>query len=162
MGIELKQSSSLSSNTHFSPPPLIALFEICKKFEFVLVNIHCKADKDSAECLASLSQTISKIERRMTGDLIFDCLEEKHVVIFGGFNLPPTAVQFTALINSNYSHTIEQNTDITSKTPEGSICADNIWLSLDAKVLTTGRISPPLFSVSPSLSQVIPALFVTI
>ena len=36
---------------------------------------------------------------------------------------------------------IQQNTDICSKTPEGSTCIDNIWLSPEAKTLSAGRIS---------------------
>jgi hypothetical protein len=35
---------------------------------------------------------------------------------------------------------IQQNTDINSKTPQGSTCVDNIWLSPEAKALSTGRI----------------------
>jgi len=68
IGIELIQASLLSSNTHFSQPPLIALFRIYKKYELRFVNIHLKSDKDQAKALSTLAQTvkntIGKVERR--------------------------------------------------------------------------------------------------
>jgi hypothetical protein len=48
---------------------LIAIFRIHKKFELVFVNIHFKSDKDQANALLSLVQTIKntigKIKRRI-------------------------------------------------------------------------------------------------
>ncbi len=71
---------------------------------------------------------------------IFDRSEQKHIIIFGDFNIIPTAAEFKALMNSNYSYMIQQNTDINLKNTEGSTCIDNIWLSSEAKALSTGRI----------------------
>jgi hypothetical protein len=65
IGIEVKQSSLLSSNKYFSQPPLIVLFRIHNKFQLAFVNIHCKSDKDQAKGLSNLLQTIGKIEQRM-------------------------------------------------------------------------------------------------
>lgn len=66
--------------------------------------------------------------------------EQKHIVIFGDFNIAPTASEFDALVQRNYSYVIKQNTNISLKTPQGSTCIDNIWLSADAKALSTGKI----------------------
>ncbi len=52
----------------------------------------------------------------------------------------PTASEFDALVQRNYSYIIQQNTNISLKTPQGSTCIDNIWLSAEAKVLSTGKI----------------------
>ena len=65
IGIEVKQSSLLSPNKHFSQPPLITLFQIRNKFQLVFVNIHCKSDKDQAKGLSNLLKTLGKIERRI-------------------------------------------------------------------------------------------------
>jgi hypothetical protein len=66
--------------------------------------------------------------------------EQKHIIIFGDFNMIPTASEFDALVQRNYSYIIQQNTNISLKTPQGSTCIDNIWLSAEAKVLSTGKI----------------------
>lgn len=60
------------------------------------------------------------------------------MIILGCFNLFPKALEFNGLIKCNYSYLIEQNTDISSTNPQGSICLDNIWLSEEAKTLSTG------------------------
>ena len=65
--------------------------------------------------------------------------EQKHVIIFGDFNLAPHASEFEALVQRHYSYVIKQNTNISLKTPQGSTCADNIWLSAEAKQLSTGK-----------------------
>lgn len=67
--------------------------------------------------------------------------EQKHIVIFGDFNIAPTATEFNALDQHNYTYVIKENTNISLKTPQGSTCVDNIWLSAEAKALLTGRIS---------------------
>jgi exonuclease III len=62
------------------------------------------------------------------------------VIIFGNFNIIPTASEFEALVTCNYSYVIQQNTNISLKNSEGSACMDNIWLSSEAQALSTGRI----------------------
>jgi hypothetical protein len=71
---------------------------------------------------------------------LFSDKEQKHIVIFGDFNLSPAALEFDALVQRNYSYVIQQNTNISLKTPQGSTCVDNIWLSTEAKALSTGKI----------------------
>jgi exonuclease III len=65
--------------------------------------------------------------------------EQKHIVIFGDFNIVPTASEFDALVQRDYSYVIRKNTNISLKTPLGSTCMDNIWLSAEAKALTTSK-----------------------
>lgn len=60
-------------------------------------------------------------------------------MIFGDFNIAPTASEFDALVERDYTYVIQQNTNISLKTPHGSTCVDNIWLSTEAKALTTGE-----------------------
>jgi len=81
----------------------------------------------------------SKDWKRKLIHFFFD-KEQKHIVIFGDFNLSPTALEFDALVQRNYSYVIQQNTNISLKTPQGSTCVDNIWLSTEAKALSTGKI----------------------
>ena len=71
-------------------------------------------------------------------------LEQKHVVIFGDFNIAPTASEFDALIRRQYSYVIRENTNISLKTPLGSTSTDNIWLSPQVKALATGRSYHPV------------------
>lgn len=73
-------------------------------------------------------------------------LEQKYKVIFGNFNIIPTASDFHALIQCNYSSIITENTDISLKTPQGTACVDNIWLSTEAKALSTGKKVLPVMS----------------
>lgn len=51
---------------------------------------------------------------------------------------------------------IQDNTNISLKTPQGSNCIDNIWLSADAKALATGKIS---FCVS-ALNLIVSAVLI--
>ncbi len=147
----------LPFKTYFTRSPYITIFRIYNKFELVFVNIHLKVrklnededqrTKDDAKSLSVLAQamkdTISKIKKL---NLIFFFIivnnfsEQKHVVIFGDFNIEPTALEFQELIKCNYSNVIQQNTNISLKIPQGSICGDNIWLSAEAKALSTGTI----------------------
>lgn len=66
-------------------------------------------------------------------------LEQKHIVIFGNFNDKLTVSDFEPLHKCNYSSVIQQNTDISLKDPTGTTCLDNIWLSYEAKSLSTGK-----------------------
>jgi hypothetical protein len=61
------------------------------------------------------------------------------VIILGDFNLLPTAAEFDALRQRNYSCSINEPTNISLKMPKGSTCVDNMWLSTAAKSLATGR-----------------------
>ncbi len=62
------------------------------------------------------------------------------MIIFGNFNIIPTASEFEALIKFHYSYVIQENTDTNLQDPQGSASMDNIWLSAEAKTLSTGRI----------------------
>ena len=73
----------------------------------------------------------------MIFQLLIFLSEQKNIVIFGDFNLAPTATEFQALVERNYSYVIQENTNISLKTPQGSTCIDNIWISAEAKALST-------------------------
>ena len=91
---------------------------------------------------------------------LLNLAEQNHIIIFGSFNMKPTASEFEPLIDCHYSPIIEQNTDIHSKNLQGSDCIDNIWLSIQAKTLNTSRIVPPLNHSETHLTfQIIRELF---
>ncbi len=154
--IELKKSSLLPFKNYFTRSPFINIFRIHDQYEFVFINIHLKArrldenenerTKDEAISLSILAEamndTVGKFEIRMIDFhfVFWICSkEQKHIIIFGDFNRPPNASEFDALVQRNYSYVIQENTNISLKTPQGSTCVDNIWLSAEAKVLTTGK-----------------------
>ena len=85
--------------------------------------------------------TTLSVRTKISADTMdfFSVLEQKHIVIFGDFNLIPTAPAFEALSERDYSYVIRENTNISLKTPQGSTCMDNIWLSAPAKALTKGK-----------------------
>ncbi|CAF3737635.1 unnamed protein product [Rotaria socialis] len=134
-GIEIKRSSTLPFTAYFNQLPMIAIFRLFNKYELVFVNIHLKTKglyengcekKDEARSLSVLAQAMK------------NTIEQKHVIIFGHFDNVPTASEFEALAKCNYSYFIQQNTDISLQTPQGSSCLDNIWLSEEAKAFHTG------------------------
>ncbi len=162
IGIELKKSSLLPFKSYFTRSPFINIFRIHDQYEFVFVNIHLKArrldenenerTKDEAMSLSILAEamndTVGKFKIRMYKFiLVIFCEEQKHIIIFGDFNLAPTAFEFDALVQRNYSYVIQENTNISLKTPQGSTCVDNIWLSAEAKVLSTGKNSILIFNI---------------
>ncbi|CAF1119717.1 unnamed protein product [Rotaria sordida] len=135
IGIELKKASLLPFKNYFTRSPYIVIFRIYDKYEFVFVNLHLKArrfDENENERTKDEALSISILAEAMN-----DTVEQKHIVIFGDFNILPTASEFNALVQRNYSYVIKQNTNISMKTPQGSTCVDNIWLSAEAKALTT-------------------------
>ncbi|CAF0916097.1 unnamed protein product [Rotaria sp. Silwood1] len=135
IGIELKKASLLPFKNYFTRSPYIVIFRIYDKYEFVFVNVHLKArrlDENENERTKDEASSISILAEAMN-----DTVEQTHIVIFGDFNIVPTASEFGALVQRNYSYVIKQNTNISMKTPQGSTCIDNIWLSTEAKALTT-------------------------
>ncbi|CAF2524177.1 unnamed protein product [Rotaria sp. Silwood2] len=135
IGIELKKASLLPFKNYFTRSPYIVIFRIYDKYEFVFVNLHLKArrlDENDNERTKDEAASISILAEAMS-----DTVEQKYIIIFGDFNIVPTASEFDALVQRNYSYVIKQNTNISMKTPQGSTCIDNIWLSAEAKALTT-------------------------
>ncbi|CAF3433319.1 unnamed protein product [Rotaria socialis] len=137
IGIELKKASLLPFKNYFTRSPYIVIFRIYDKYEFVFVNLHLKArrfDEIENEKTKDEASSISILAEAMD-----DTVEQKNIVIFGDFNIAPTASEFNALVQHNYSYVIKQNTNISLKTPGGSTCVDNIWLSAEANSLITAN-----------------------
>ncbi|UJR15955.1 hypothetical protein I4U23_002875 [Adineta vaga] len=137
IGIELKQTSSLQFQAYFTRSPYITIFRIYDQIELVFVNIHLKSNKsddDNNEQTKDEAKALSVLAQAMK-----DTFKQKYKVIFGSFNIIPTATDFQALIQCNYSSFITENTDVSLKTPQGTVCIDNIWLSTEAKALNTGN-----------------------
>ncbi|CAF0788363.1 unnamed protein product [Adineta steineri] len=130
VGIELKQASLLSSKTYFTCSPYITIFRIYNKYELVFVNIHLERRRLDDNEIKALSVLIQAMK---------NTIKQKHIIIFGDFNNVPTAPEFQALVACNYSYTIQENKDVSPKTTQGSTCVHNIWLSEEAKALSTGN-----------------------
>ncbi|CAF3935192.1 unnamed protein product, partial [Rotaria sp. Silwood2] len=137
IGIEFKKASLLPFKTYFNQLPYITIFRIFNKLELVFVNIHLttkKSDEDKTSEKKDEAKSLSVLAQAMK-----NTIEQKHVIIFGDFNNVPTASEFDSLVKCNYSYVIQQNTNISLKEPQGSVCVDNIWLSEEAKNLNTGN-----------------------
>ncbi|CAF1193528.1 unnamed protein product [Rotaria sordida] len=137
IGIELKQASLLPFKTYFTQLPYITIFRIFNKLELVFVNIHLKTKKSHEDKNQEKKDEVRSLS--VLAQAMKNTIEQKHVIIFGDFDSIPTASEFEALIKCNYLYVIQQNTDISLKEPQGSICLDNIWLSEEAKSLSTGN-----------------------
>lgn len=138
IGIELKKSSLLPFKNYFTRSPFINIFRIFDKYEFVFVNIHLKArrlDENENERTKDEALSLSILAEAMS-----DTVEQKNIIIFGDFNLAPHAAEFEALVQRHYSYVIQKNTNISLKVPQGSTCVDNIWLSAEAKQLSTDNL----------------------
>ncbi|CAF4140440.1 unnamed protein product, partial [Rotaria sp. Silwood1] len=86
------------------------------------VNIHLttkKSNGDKSEEKKDEAKSLSVLAQAMKNKI-----EQKHVIIFGDFNSVPTASEFEALVKCNYSYVIQQNTNISLKEPQGSICKE--------------------------------------
>ncbi|CAF2073252.1 unnamed protein product [Rotaria magnacalcarata] len=134
-GIEIRRSSTLPFTAYFNQLPFIAIFRLFNKYDLVFVNIHLKAKgSDESGCKKDEARSLSVLAQAMK-----NTIEQKRVIIVGHFDNVPTASEFEALVKCNYSYVIQQNTDISLQTPQGSICLDNIWLSEEANVFDTGH-----------------------
>ncbi|XP_068092496.1 endonuclease/exonuclease/phosphatase family domain-containing protein 1 [Hyperolius riggenbachi] len=141
-GIELKnvilhersQTNGNSKNTYLHAH--IAYFKVGTN-DVTLVNIHLhpppvnEAGKTQCD-----SQTFSTF-----GQTLLETLKgEKDVVILGGFSQPPDSSNFDFLRKEKFHNLIPANTftNISTKSPQGNKCLDNIWTSKSLKKVFTG------------------------
>ncbi|XP_029104393.1 endonuclease/exonuclease/phosphatase family domain-containing protein 1 [Scleropages formosus] len=143
-GIELTEAVLLESpvtngnGKHGHPRPFLARFAIGSS-ELTLVNVHLGPAPSGDQ--NGKSRTDSHRIARLA-DGIQDALRgEKDLLVLGDFGLPPDSGELDLLRKEKLSPLVppSQFTNISTRSPQGSRCLDNIWVSRSLKKIHTGH-----------------------
>ncbi len=87
---------------------------------------------------------------------------EKELVVLGDFSAPPQSSELDILRKEKLFALVPstQFTNISTRSPQGSRCLDNIWLSRSLKKIYSGKCNAKLTGVSSqSIKTKCPGLF---
>ncbi|KAM6958818.1 endonuclease/exonuclease/phosphatase family domain-containing protein 1 [Aplochiton taeniatus] len=136
-GIDLKDAAVLESpvangnGTQSHPRPYLARFYIGSS-ELTMVNVHMNGKSHTSEPHKPNGLT-SSIQDTIKG--------EKDLLVLGDFGLSPQSSELDVLRKERLSALVPvtQFTDISTHSPQGSRCLDNIWVSRSLKKIYSGQ-----------------------
>ncbi|XP_036394974.1 endonuclease/exonuclease/phosphatase family domain-containing protein 1-like [Megalops cyprinoides] len=144
-GIELMDAVLLESpvvngnGRHAYPRPFLGHFNIGSS-EVTIVNVRLKGQHSKGETNGrSLSD---ENKAACFTDCVFEKLKgEKDLLVLGDFGQPPDSKELDLLKKEKLSALIPASTftNISTNTPQGSLCLDNIWVSRSLKKIYTGH-----------------------
>ncbi|KAK6327642.1 hypothetical protein J4Q44_G00032870 [Coregonus suidteri] len=147
-GIDLKDASVVESpvvngnGKHPQPRPYLAHFYIGKS-ELTIVNVHMRAPAVSgAEESNGRNHHSEEVKAHRHTSSIQDALKgQKGLVVLGDFGLPPQSSELDQLRKERLSPLVPPNmfTNISTRSPQGSLCLDNIWVSKSLKKIYAGH-----------------------
>lgn len=145
-GIDLKDATVLESpavngNGSQTHPRLYSAHFFVGSLELTLVNVHIQATASPAE---SNSKNLSsdEVKSQQLPPSIQETLRaEKELVVLGDFSCPPQGSQLEILRKEKLSALVPstQFTNISTRSPQGSHCLDNIWVSRSLKKICSGH-----------------------
>ncbi|XP_035282041.1 endonuclease/exonuclease/phosphatase family domain-containing protein 1-like [Anguilla anguilla] len=142
-GIELKDAFLLESpvvngnGRHAYPRPYLGHFNIGSS-EVTVVNVRLKAPTLKGD----LNGKSHSDDHKCIADSALEKLKgEKDLLVLGDFGLPPDSGEMDLLKKEKLSALVPATvfTNISTKTPQGSLCLDNIWVSRSLKKVYTGH-----------------------
>ncbi|KAJ8415935.1 hypothetical protein AAFF_G00404920 [Aldrovandia affinis] len=144
-GIELKDAVLLESpvvngnGRHAYPRPYLGHFNIGSS-EVTIVNVRLKAPPSKGEPNGRNHSDDHK-SACFTDSVLEKLKGEKDLLVLGDFGLPPDSGEMDLLKKEKLSALIPATvfTNISTSTPQGSLCLDNIWVSRSLKKVYTGH-----------------------
>ncbi|XP_067112487.1 endonuclease/exonuclease/phosphatase family domain-containing protein 1 [Osmerus mordax] len=146
-GIDLKDSAVLESpaangnGKHVYPRQYLAHFLIGSS-DLTIVNVHMRASAAQPGEPNGKSQSHDEPGSRHMSASIQDTLKGvKDVLVLGDFGLPPQSAELEMLRREKLSALVpgSQFTNISTRSPQGSHCLDNIWVSRSLKKIYSGH-----------------------
>ncbi|XP_038827560.1 endonuclease/exonuclease/phosphatase family domain-containing protein 1-like [Salvelinus namaycush] len=143
-GIHLKDASVLESPVvngnwmHPHPRPYLAHFYV-GSLEMTMVNVHMSAGAWQSNGRNHPSEEVKA--HRLTSRIQDTLKAQKGLVVLGDFGLPPQSSELDQLRKERLSPLVPPNmfTNISTRSPKGSLCLDNIWVSKSLKKIYAGH-----------------------
>ncbi|KAJ8290647.1 hypothetical protein GJAV_G00015810 [Gymnothorax javanicus] len=104
----------------------VTVVNVCLKAPTVMVDQNGKNHSDDRKCFA---------------DCALEKLRGEDLLVLGDFGLPPDSGEMELLKKKKLSALVPATvfTNISTRTPQGSLCLDNIWVSRSLKKVHTGH-----------------------
>ncbi|XP_061112181.1 endonuclease/exonuclease/phosphatase family domain-containing protein 1-like [Conger conger] len=145
-GIELRDTVRLGSpvangNGKPAPPrPFLARFNI-GSLEVMVANVHLTGLPSPPETASGKSRHGDRAGLRLTEDLQETLKGEKTLLLLGDFGLPPDSGELEVLRKEKMAALLPPSlhTNISTRSPLGSHCLDNLWASRCLKKIYSGH-----------------------
>ncbi|XP_041868075.1 endonuclease/exonuclease/phosphatase family domain-containing protein 1 [Melanotaenia boesemani] len=143
-GIDLKDAVVLESpvvngnGNHAYPQPFLAHF-LVGSTELTVVNVHMQASMGESN---SKNHTSDEAKSQHLSPSIQETLKgEKDLVLLGDFGSSPQSSDLDILRKEKLCSLVPsiQFTNISTRTPQGTRCLDNIWVSRSVKKIYSGH-----------------------
>ncbi|XP_016321696.1 endonuclease/exonuclease/phosphatase family domain-containing protein 1-like isoform X2 [Sinocyclocheilus anshuiensis] len=144
-GIELKDATVLENaatngnGKHPHPQPYLGHFYIGSS-ELTLVSLHLTAAPSSAE--QKRKSTCDELKAHQLSAGLQETLKgERELLVLGHFGMGPDSPEMECLRKEKLSALLAPSvfTNISTRSPQGSRCLDNIWTSRSLKKIYTGH-----------------------
>ncbi|XP_022613040.1 endonuclease/exonuclease/phosphatase family domain-containing protein 1 isoform X1 [Seriola dumerili] len=145
-GIDLKDAAVLESpavngnGNHTSPRLYLAHFFV-GSYELTVVNVHMQAAAAPGESNGKNHNT-EEVKCQHLSPSIQETLKgEKELVVLGDFGCPPLSSELDILRKEKLCALVPstQFTNISTRSPQGTHCLDNIWVSRSLKKICCGH-----------------------
>ncbi|XP_010871777.2 endonuclease/exonuclease/phosphatase family domain-containing protein 1 isoform X2 [Esox lucius] len=147
-GIDLKNAFILESpvvngnGKHPHAWPYLAHF-IVGSTELTVVNVHLRAPSvpGAGESNGKNHNSEEVKAQGLTSTVQNTLKDEKDLVVLGDFGMPPQSSELDQLRKARLSPLLAPNmfTNISTRSPQGSLCLDNIWVSKSLKKIYAGH-----------------------
>ncbi|XP_062865605.1 endonuclease/exonuclease/phosphatase family domain-containing protein 1 [Trichomycterus rosablanca] len=111
--------------------------------DLTVVNVHLKAPAQQKQQNGRSHKSEQRKAPRLSPAVKETLKGVKNVVVVGGFGLPPDSAEFESLKKEKLSALVSSSiyTNISTRSPQGSSCVDNIWVSRSIKKIYAGHCS---------------------
>uniref|UniRef100_A0A8D3B3T8 Endonuclease/exonuclease/phosphatase family domain-containing protein 1 n=1 Tax=Scophthalmus maximus TaxID=52904 RepID=A0A8D3B3T8_SCOMX len=150
-GIDLKDAAVLDppvvngNGNHTYPFLYLAHFTV-GSYELTLVNVHMQATASPGESNGKNHNTDEVKCQRLCRSIQETLKAEKELVVLGDFGSPPQSSELDILRKEKLCALVPstQFTNISTRSPQGTQCLDNIWVSRSLKKLCSVRLQSKL------------------
>ncbi|XP_051519165.1 endonuclease/exonuclease/phosphatase family domain-containing protein 1 [Myxocyprinus asiaticus] len=147
-GIEMKDATVLENSAmngvgkHPHPQPYLGRFYIGSS-EITLVNLHLTAIPSPEEQKETNSWFDELKANRLSTGIQETLKGERELLVLGHFGMAPDSPEMECLRKEKLTALLPPSvfTNISTRTPQGSRCLDNVWASRSLKKIYTGHCS---------------------
>ncbi|XP_041665896.1 endonuclease/exonuclease/phosphatase family domain-containing protein 1 [Cheilinus undulatus] len=145
-GIDLKDTTALEppvvngNGNHTYPRLYLAHFTV-GSYDLTVVNVHMQAAAPLGESNGKIHNMDDTKSQRLSPSIQETLKAEKELVVLGDFGAPPQSSDLEVLRKEKLSALIPSTTytNISTRSPQGNRCLDNIWLSRSLKKIYSGH-----------------------
>ncbi|KAI7799139.1 endonuclease/exonuclease/phosphatase family domain-containing protein 1 [Triplophysa rosa] len=138
----LENSATNGNGKHPHPQPYLGRFYIGSS-ELTLVNLHLSATPSVGEQKGKNGSTEELKAYRLNTGIQETLKGERELLVLGHFGTAPDSPEMECLRKEKLTALLPPSvfTNISTRTPQGSCCLDNIWTSRSLKKIYTGHCS---------------------